>query len=36
MRTTIDFPDDLFRQLKALAAMRGMSMKEILQNAKWN
>jgi hypothetical protein len=33
MRTTIDLPDHLFRELKALAAMRGMSMKQILQEA---
>jgi len=29
----VDFPDDMFRQLKALAAMRGMSMRQILQKA---
>ena len=28
MRTTIDIPDDLFRQVKARAAMRGMKLKE--------
>ena len=33
MRTTLDFPDDMFRRLKALAAMRGMTLKQILQKA---
>jgi hypothetical protein len=30
MRTTVDFPDDLFRQAKAKAAMEGVSLKELL------
>jgi len=33
MRTTMDFPDDMFRRLKALAAMRGMSLKQVLHKA---
>jgi len=33
MRTTFEFPDDMFRRLKALAAMRGMTLKQILQKA---
>jgi len=33
MRTTIDLTDQVFRELKALAAMKGMSMKEIIQKA---
>jgi hypothetical protein len=33
MRTTVDLPDEVFRELKALAAMRGASLKEILQTA---
>ena len=28
MRTTIDLPDDLYRRIKARAAMRGMKLKE--------
>lgn len=30
MRTTIDLPDDLFRRAKAVAALRGMSLKELI------
>jgi hypothetical protein len=33
MRTTIDLPDPLFRRTKALAAMRGTSMKELIVKA---
>lgn len=30
MRTTLDLPDDLFRQVKAKAAMDGRTLKELL------
>jgi hypothetical protein len=30
MRTTLDLPDDLFRQVKAKAAMHGTSLKDLL------
>lgn len=30
MRTTLDLPDPLFRELKARAALRGMKMKELV------
>jgi hypothetical protein len=30
MRTTLDLPDDLFRQLKARAALMGTTVKELL------
>jgi hypothetical protein len=30
MRTTIDLPDLLFRRTKAIAAMRGTSMKDLI------
>ena len=33
MRTTIDIPDPLFRRTKALAAMRGSSIKELVVGA---
>ena len=33
MRTTVDLPDPLFRRLKAVAALRGLSLKEILLRA---
>jgi hypothetical protein len=33
MRTTIDLPDDLFRQVKSKAALRGETSKEIVQAA---
>lgn len=30
MRTTLDLPDETFRQLKAQAAMRGLKLKELV------
>ena len=33
MRTTIDLPDNLFRQVKAEAALRGETLKEFVQSA---
>ena len=33
MRTTIDLPDLLFRKLKAVAAMRGTSLKTVIRGA---
>lgn len=33
MRTTIDLPDHLLRRTKALAAVRGSSMKELIVRA---
>ena len=33
MRTTIDLPDSLFRELKAVAARRGKSLKAVIQTA---
>jgi hypothetical protein len=30
MRTSFDVPDDMFRKLKVMAAMRGMSMRQLL------
>lgn len=30
MRTTIDLPDELFRRVKATAALRGMKLKDFL------
>jgi hypothetical protein len=33
MRTTIDFPDALFRKTKATAALRGTTMKELVLKA---
>lgn len=30
MRTSIDFPDSLFRHLKAQAALQGMSLKDLV------
>lgn len=33
MRTTIDMPDDLFRKTKAVAALRGSSMKDLIIQA---
>ena len=30
MRTTLDLPDDVFRQLKAEAALRGLKLKQLL------
>jgi hypothetical protein len=31
MRTTIDLPDDLFRQVKSKAALRGETLKEFVR-----
>lgn len=31
MRTTLDLPEPLFRELKAHAALRGLPMKQLLQ-----
>jgi len=33
MKTTLEIPDDLFRQTKATAAMRGESLKEFVTEA---
>ena len=33
MRTTIDLPNDLFRQVKSQAALRGETLKEFVQAA---
>ena len=33
MRTTIDLPDTLFRKTKAVAALRGSSMKDLIIRA---
>ncbi len=33
MRTTIDIPDELFRQVKARAALKGMKLKEYVTEA---
>jgi hypothetical protein len=33
MRTTIDLPNDLFRQAKSKAALRGKTLKEFVQAA---
>jgi hypothetical protein len=33
MRTTIDLPDPLFRELKAVAARRGISLKSVVRTA---
>jgi Arc/MetJ family transcription regulator len=30
MKTTIEMPDDLFRKAKAIAALRGQSMKQLI------
>ena len=30
MRTSIDFPDDLFRHIKAQAALQGISLKDMV------
>jgi hypothetical protein len=30
MRTTIDFPDDLFREVKAKAALDGLKLKDLI------
>jgi hypothetical protein len=33
MRTTVDLPDSLFRKTKAVAALRGSSMKDLIVQA---
>ncbi|MGA2073860.1 MAG: hypothetical protein ABSH52_10180 [Terriglobia bacterium] len=33
MRTTVDLPDPLFRQIKSVAALRGSTLKEFIQEA---
>jgi len=33
MRTTVDLPDAFFREMKALAAMRGITMKQFIIEA---
>jgi hypothetical protein len=33
MRTTVDLPDPVFRRLKAAAALRGLSLKEMVLRA---
>lgn len=33
MKTTLDIPDDLFRQTKATAALRGKSLKDFMTEA---
>ena len=33
MRTTVDLPDPLFRQMKSLAALRGCTLKEFIREA---
>lgn len=33
MRTTVDLPDDLFRRVKATAALRGTSLKDFITQA---
>ena len=33
MRTTVDIPDALFRRTKALAAARGLTLKQVIINA---
>jgi hypothetical protein len=33
MRTTVDLPDEIFRDLKALAARRGTSLKTVIRFA---
>jgi hypothetical protein len=33
MRTTVDLPDPVFKRLKAVAALRGTSLKEIILHA---
>ena len=32
MRTTLDLPDSLFRQLKSKAALEGLTLKDLLNN----
>lgn len=31
MRTTVDLPDDLFRRAKAVAALRGRKLKDLIE-----
>jgi predicted DNA-binding ribbon-helix-helix protein len=33
MRTTVDLPDQLFRELKSIAAQRGISLKMVIRKA---
>ena len=33
MRTTVDLPDPLFRQIKSLAALRGSTLKKFIREA---
>lgn len=33
MRTTVDLPDPLFRQVKSVAALRGSTLREFIQEA---
>jgi hypothetical protein len=33
MRTTVDLPDQLFRKIKALASLNGISLKEYINTA---
>ena len=33
MKTTIELPDDLFREAKAIAARRGISLKSLVTNS---
>jgi hypothetical protein len=33
MRTTVDLPDPLFRQVKSVAALKGSTLKEFIQDA---
>jgi len=33
MRTTVDLPDALFRQVKSVAALKGSTLKEFIQDA---
>jgi hypothetical protein len=33
MRTTVDLPDPLFRRVKSLAALRGSTLREFIQEA---
>ena len=33
MRTTVDLPDPLFRQVKSAAALRGSTLKEFIKDA---
>ena len=36
MRTTIDMPDALYRKTKAVAALRGSSVKDLIVRARWS